>query len=330
MKVDVKGYGEQVIHFAHQRSSRPDALPLLFLSGWPGSFLEARKIIQPLTQPADKDTLAFHLIIASLPGFGPGDPATKSGFGVVHAARAFKQLMVDVLGYDRFVAQGGDWGAITTRSMVMQYPQHVRAYHCNIVLCRPPSWYKAPLRLGRLLLHRFLYSASEKRSLAAMQRYQSELDGYFRVQANRPQSLGFGLGDSPIGLLGWFVEKYHEWMDIANYTMPDDEILTFVMMHWIQGSTPGLRFYKASVNEKDISSLMTAFTVYDTTPMGYSMFPKELLATPLEWVATIANVQYFEEHATGGHFPSVECPDELVGDIREWFSSDVVKSAMKG
>lgn len=330
MKVDVLGYGQQVIHFAHHRSSRPDALPLLFVSGWPGSFLEARKIIQPLTNPADDDTVAFHFVTASLPGYGPGDPATRSGFGAVHAARAFKQLMVDVLGYDRFVTQGGDWGAITTRSMAMQYPQHVRAYHCNMMICRPPSWYKAPLRLGRLLLHPFFYSASEKRSLATLQRVGEELDGYFKVQTTRPQSLGFGLGDSPIGLLGWFVEKFHDWIDIANYTMPDDEILTFVMMHWMHGSTPGLRYYKASVNEKDISGLMTAFTVYDRTPMGYSMFPKEILAPPLDWVETIANVQYFKEHATGGHFPAVECPDELVGDVREYFSSEVVKSALKG
>lgn len=330
MKVNVLGYGQQILHFTHQRSSRPDALPLLFVAGWPGSFLEARKIIQPLTQPADEETVAFHLVTASLPGYGPGDAATKSGFGVVHAARAFKQLMVDVLGYDHFVTQGGDWGAITTRSMAMQYPQHVRAYHCNMVFCRPPSWYKAPLRFGRLLLYPLLYSASERRSIAAMKRYLNELDGYLKVQSTRPQSLGFGLGDSPIGLLGWFVEKFHDWMDIANYTMPDDEILTFVMMHWIQGSTPGLRFYKASADEKDISSLRTLFTVYDRTPMGYSMFPKEILAAPLDWVATIANVQYFKEHATGGHFPAVECPDELVGDIREWFSSDVVTSAMKG
>lgn len=330
MKVDVLGYGQQVIHFAHQRSSRPDALPLLFVSGWPGSFLEARKIIQPLTEPADEDTVAFHLVTASLPGYGPGDPASKSGFGAVHTARAFKQLMVEVLGYDRFVTQGGDWGAIITRSMVMQYPQHVRAYHCNMVACGPPSWYRAPLRLGRLLLHPFLYSASEKRSLAGLQRFVNELDGYMKVQSTRPQSLGFALGDSPIGLLGWFVEKFHDWMDVANYTMPDDEILMFVMMHWMQGSTPGLRFYKASFDEKDISGFTTSFTVYDKTPLGYSMFPKEIAAPPLDWVATIANVQYFKEHATGGHFPAVECPDELVSDVREWFSSAVVKSAMKG
>lgn len=322
------GYGQQVIHFAHQRSSRPDSLPLLFVAGWPGSFLEARKIILPLTQPADEATVAFHLVVASLPGFGPGDPAMKPGFGVVHTARAFKQLMVDVLGYDRFVTQGGDWGAMVTRSMAMQYPQHVRAYHCNMMFCRPPSWYKAPLRLGRLILYPLLYSASEKRSLAKMQRFLNELDGYFKVQTTKPQSLGFGLGDSPIGLLGWFVEKFHDWMDIANYTMSDDEILTFVMMHWMQGSTPGLRYYKASFNEKDNSGLLTLFTVYDRTPMGYSMFPEEIICPPRDWVETIANVQYFQEHTTGGHFPAVECPDALVSDIREWYSSDVVKSAM--
>ena len=180
------GYGQQVIHFAHQRSKRPDALPLLFVAGWPGSFLEARKIIKPLTQPADNDTLAFHFVVASLPGFGPGDPATKSGFGPMYTARAFKQLMVDVLGYERFVTQGGDWGSMVTRSMAVQYPQHVRAYHLTMIPCGPPPWYKAPLTMGRLILRSFLYSALEIDRLDKLQYFMREQQGYMKVQSTRP------------------------------------------------------------------------------------------------------------------------------------------------
>lgn len=322
------GYGQQVIHFAHHPSTRSDALPLLFVAGWPGSFLEARKIIKPLTQPADTNTIAFHFVVASIPGFGPGDPATKSGFGPMHTACAFKQLMVDVLGYKRFVTQGGDWGAVITRSMVMQYPQHVRAYHLNVVPCGPPPWYKAPLTLGRLVLRSYLYSASELARLGRTQYFLEEQQGYMMVQNTRPQSLGFALGDSPIGVLGWFVEKFHEWMDVANYDMPHDEILTFVMMHWMQSVTPGLRFYKAAFNEKGDASLRKAFTIYSGTPLGVSSFPNEIILPPRDWVTHIANVQYWKEYTTGGHFPCVECPDKLVDDLREWFSSDVVKSAM--
>ena len=113
----------------------------------------------------------------------------------------------------------------------MQYPQHVKAYHCNFVICAPPAWYKAPFATGRLMLNSYLYTDREKLGLENVQHYMKEGNGYFRQQMTRPQSLGFGLGDSPIGLLAWFVEKFHEWMDVTSYAMPDDEVLTFVMMH---------------------------------------------------------------------------------------------------
>ncbi|CAF9942744.1 MAG: hypothetical protein ALECFALPRED_009996 [Alectoria fallacina] len=160
--------------------------------------------------------------------------------------------MVDVLGYDKFVTQRGDWGGLITRSMAMQYPQHVRAYYCNFMPCGLPAWYKAPLTMGRLILNTYLFTKREKQGLENLQYYMKEGNGYLKQQSTRPQSLGFGLGDSPIGLLGWFVEKFHEWMDVANYTMPDDEILKFVMMHGMQGVTPGLRYYKAAYQESGI------------------------------------------------------------------------------
>ena len=117
-------------------------------------------------------------------------------------------------------------------------------------------------------------------------------------------------------------------MDVANYDMPPDEILTFVMMHWMQSVTPGLRFYKAAFNEKDDSGMTKSFSIYNGTPLGVSVFPKEVFIPARDWVAGIANVQYWKEHTTGGHFACVECPDKMVNDLREWFSSDVVKSAM--
>lgn len=131
VKVDIPGYGPQVLHYAHQTSSRADAIPLLFVQGWPGSFLEARKIIEPLTNPPDASTQAFHVIVPSIPGFGPGDAPEKSGFGPKLTAHGFTKLMVDVLGYKRFVTQGGDWGSMITRSMALLYPQSVRACHHN-------------------------------------------------------------------------------------------------------------------------------------------------------------------------------------------------------
>ena len=163
-----------------------------------------------------------------------------------------------------------------------------------------------------------------------MQYYLKEQNGYLTQQRTRPQSLGFGLGDSPIGLLGWLVEKYHEWIDIANYTMPDTEILNFVMMHWIPGATPGLRYYKAAFEETGPTSVKEAFSKYCNTPLGISSFPREVLMPPRDWMSAVCNVGWVREHERGGHFPSVECPEVLMGDLREWFGGEVVKRAMEG
>ncbi|KAL8662960.1 MAG: hypothetical protein Q9202_004283 [Teloschistes flavicans] len=330
VKVDIPGYGPQILHYAHQLSSRPDAIPLLFVQGWPGSFLEARKIIEPLTNPSDPTTQAFHVVVPSIPGFGPGDAPAKSGFGPMLTARGFNTLMVEVLGYNQYVTQGGDWGTMITRSMALQYPSHVRACHHNFLPCPPPPWYKAPFTMGRLILSPYLYTNRELQSLKNMQYYQKEQNGYLKLQSTRPQSLGFGLGDSPIGLLGWLVEKFHEWMDIANYTMPDDEILTFVMMHWMQGATPGFRYYKMAFVEEGEFNSKNCFKRYLDTPIGLSHFPKEIALSPYDWVAWVANVQFRREHDRGGHFAAVECPELLVQDLRDWFSSEVVKRVMQG
>ena len=243
-------------------------------------------------------------------------------------ARAFNLLMVDVLGYKRYLTHGGDWGAIITRSMAMQYPQHLRAQHLTFVPCGPPPWYKYPLVMGRLILNSYLYSAADKKSLDRLQYFLKEQSGYLKQQSTRPQSLGFGLEDSPLGLLGWLVEKYHEWIDVKHYSMPADEMLSFVMMHWMQGATPGLRYYKAAYDEKDPSCMEKVFTVYTSTPTGISRFPLDFVS-PKDWVAAVVNIQFWRDHETGGHFPSVECPEKLVEDLREFFSLEVVRLAME-
>lgn len=330
VKVDIPDYGLQVLHYAHHRSSNPNAIPMIFVHGWPGSFLEAHKIIEPLTNPPSEDKQAFHLIVPSLPGYGPGPAPTKSAFGPATTARALKTLMVEVLGYEKFVTQGGDWGGFITRSMAMQYPQHVRACHHNFYPCGPPSFYKAPLSLGRLVLSSWLYTDREKRGLKNGEYYMTEQIGYLKLQTTRPQTLGFALDDSPTGVLGWLVEKFHEWMDNENYTMPDDEVLTFVMMHWMQGATPGLRYYKAAYTEQGPYSVKNMFSTYLGTPLGVSNFPVEIASPPQDWIKQVGNLRWHKEHPKGGHFASVEQPDMLVEDLRDWSGGDIVQQAMKG
>ncbi len=210
-------------------------------------------------------------------------------------APAFHRLMVDVLGYKCYLTHGGDCGAFITRSMAMQYSQHVRAQHLTFVPCTPPPWYKNPLAMGRLILSSYLYSAADKKALDRLQYYLKEQSGYLGQQPTRPQSLGFGLGDSSIGLLGWLLKKYHEWMNVENYDLPADEILGYVVMHWMQGAWPGLRYYKAAYSEKDPSSVQKAFTSYTNTSTGVSHFPMKM-KTPREWVAAVVNLHFWKDH----------------------------------
>lgn len=328
MKIDTDTHGPQIVHFAHHRSTTSNAIPLLFVSGWPGSFLEARKLIKPLTSPPSESIQAFHLVVASIPGFGPGDAPSKSGFGTATTAKAFKRLMVDILGYNKFVTQGGDFGATITRLLALQYPQNVRACHHNFIPCTVPPFNKAPLAALRYSFRSMLYTPRENKNITRMHDWQATQSGYAQIQRTKPQSLGFALGDSPIGLLAWFVEKYHDWMDIAHYNMPDDEVLTFVMMHWMQGATPGLRFYQAGGLETGKFTRANAWKIYLGTPVGVSLFPREIAVPPVDWVKAIARVGFWREHDRGGHFPAVECPELLVEDLRDWFGGEVVRAAM--
>ena len=328
-------YGEQTIHFAHHRSPQADAVPLLFVAGWPGSFLEAGKLIEPLTNPPT-GTCAFHLVVASIPGFGPGEAPKRKGFGPVTTANAFKEVMVGVLGYEKFVTQGGDVGASITRLMALQFPQHVKAYHLNVVPVRPPSWKTNPLVLSRFLFRSRLYSEKELSNVHNMIKWQNEEAAYSKVHQTKPQSLGFGTTDSPIGLLAWFLEKFHSWMDTENYKMSDDKVITFVMMHWLHGGTPGFRFYKSRFQEAPVSgpngeqwTREDAWQTYLLTPLGYSSFPKEIALPPLDWIRAVANLSFHREHDKGGHFAAVEQPELLVGDLREWFGGEVVQKALK-
>lgn len=165
--------------------------------------------------------------------------------------------------------------------MPMQYSQHVHGCHHNLFPCGPPRFYKAPLTIVRPVLNSYLYTSWEKKGLENMQYCLREQNGHLKLQSTRPQTLGFALDDSPEGLLGWLVEKLHKSMGYAHYTMPDEEILTFVMLHWMQGATPGMRFYKAAYAEQGPYNAKSMFTTYLRTPLGVSSFLREILC-PLQ------------------------------------------------
>lgn len=264
-----------MLHFTHARSQNPNAIPLLFSHGWPGSFIEAAKVVNELASPKDEKAQAFHFVAPSIPGFGFSPAPAASGVGPKIVARAYKILMTDVLGYPWFVTQGGDFGSFITRSIAIQYPKNVVAQHLNMFPVPPPTLLSAPLAYLRWKLQSVLYSPFEKQALQVRWNFEIDQSGYLEQQKTRPQTLGFALGDSPVGLLAWFIEKFHDWVDCHDAFAKED-IITLVMMHWIQGATPGLRFYREAFGKGQREAEST-FEVYVQAPTGVSMYTKEQL-----------------------------------------------------
>ncbi|OJJ55371.1 hypothetical protein ASPSYDRAFT_80851 [Aspergillus sydowii CBS 593.65] len=326
VKIDVPGFGPLVLHFTHARSSHANATPLLFSHGWPGSFVEAVRVVRPLTEPDSTAEPAFHFVAPSIPGFGFSPAPTKSGVGPNVVARAYKILMTEVLGYPTFVTQGGDFGSFITRSIAIQYPQAVRAQHLNMFPVAPPTLTSAPLAYLRWCLSGVTYSPFEVEALRVRSNFENDQSGYLEQQKTRPQTLGFALGDSPVGLLAWFVEKIHDWSDVYE-AFSDSDIITLVMMHWIQGATPGLRFYREAFG-RGMREAEKTFQVYISAPTGVSMYANEQLHCPRDWAEQAANIHYWKEYERGGHFSSLERPDLFVQDLRSFFSQPAVLKAI--
>ncbi|KAH8596909.1 epoxide hydrolase [Bisporella sp. PMI_857] len=291
--VDVEGYGALNIHYVHEVSDREDAMPLYEKSSM--AFAHPESSFQP----------ASHVVAPSIPGFDLGPAPTNFGMGPTNVARAFDAVMHRALGYPKYVLQGGDFGSFITRSVAIQFPQRARAQHLNMYQ-----------------LSSIFYSDWEKKAMNVRRNFEVDQSGYLEQQKTRPQTLGIALGDSPLDLLAWFIEKLHDWVDTDNYSLSDKEVITFVMMHWIQGATPGLRFYNvAFYRSRDTES---TFETYVPQSTGVSMYPKDQLHAQ-----RVANIQFWKEHTKGGHFSSVECPDQYLKDIREFFGGLAVTKAFK-
>ncbi|EXA31511.1 hypothetical protein FOVG_17212 [Fusarium oxysporum f. sp. pisi HDV247] len=327
VKLQVPGYGPLVLHFTHAKSSSPSATPLLFSHGWPGSFVEASRVVNDLSNPKESTDPSFHVVAPSIPGFGFSPAPRKSGVGPEVTARAYKILMTEVLGYNWFVTQGGDFGSFITRSIAIQFPGVVRAQHLNMFPVPPPTLWSAPLAYIRWCFSGVFYSDFEREAVRVRRNFEVDQSGYLEQQRTRPQTLGFALGDSPVGLLAWFVEKLHDWGHV-NEAFDPETAITLVVMHWIQGATPGLRFYREAFGSRREAE--KTFETYISCPTGVSMYAKEQLHCPKDWAQQAANIQYWREYGTGGHFSSLECPDVFIQDMRTFFASNSVKKSIKG
>jgi pimeloyl-ACP methyl ester carboxylesterase len=298
----------QSIHFIHARSAHADAFPVLLMHGWPGSVVEFLDVIPRLTDPEAHDGSAadaFHVIAPSLPGYGFSEPTRTRGWGPSRVAAAFTELM-DRLGYTRYGAQGGDWGAQVATRIGALDPQHCVGIHLNMPLADRPDE-PEPL------------SDAEQADLAVIAQFRREESGYAQEQGTKPQTLGVALNDSPAGLLAWIVEKFRTWSDCDGHpenAFTRDQMITNVMTYWVtQTITSSMRLYWERLHG-DAQEQEHEFV---GVPTGVARYPKEPLRIPRPWVERRYNVTHWADMPRGGHFAAMEQPALFVDDLRIFF-----------
>jgi epoxide hydrolase len=295
------------VHFIHVRSPEPDALPLLITHGWPGSVVEFLNVFGPLTDPASgaadpRD--AFHVVAPSIPGFAFSGPTNERGWDVKRIASAWATLM-SRLGYDRYGAQGGDWGSRISWELGRLDAEHVAGVHVNMLVPADP-----PGTAG--------LTADEQELLELRARFQAELSGYMKIQSTRPQTLAYGLTDSPVGQLGWIMEKFMEWSD--SITAPEDAIdrdhlLTNVMVYWLTATAgSSARIYYEHARSGTYGPFPET-----STPTGVAVFAADVTKPLRRFAEGAYNIVHWSEFDHGGHFAAMERPDEFVHDVRAFF-----------
>ncbi|KAI0339536.1 alpha/beta-hydrolase [Trametopsis cervina] len=306
---------EFTMHFVHQRSSRPDAIPLLMLHGWPDSFYTFHKIIEPLTNPPSPDLPAFHVIAPSLPGYFMSTLPKRDGFNLADVARVLNAFMTRCLGYDMYAVQAGDWGAMIARIMSNQYPSSVVSAHFNFLLVLPPSTGSPdPSTFGE----------TERQILANNDWFIQHESAYWSMQATKPFTIGFAIGASPLALLAYIGDKMRRWSDPARIS--DADVVDNVALYFLSGSfASSVCMYNQAFKTRgnDGSSQLDSLTLpIHTRAFGYSAFPYEAGGGPRAYMEPLGNLTFYKEHTGGGHFPALDSPSELVDDVREFFGEN--------
>ncbi|MEU2056778.1 epoxide hydrolase family protein [Streptomyces bungoensis] len=299
------------VHFLHVRSPEPDATPLLLTHGWPGSVAEFLDVIGPLTDPrahGGDPTDAFHLVIPSIPGYGFSS-LTETGWDTARIARAWAELMAR-LGYDRYIAQGGDAGAVISLELGRIDPEHVIGVHVNMLMTFPSG---DPAELAGL-------DERDQARLGKLARFDAELSGYMKLQQTRPQTLAYALTDSPVGQLAWIVEKFLDWTgatELPEEVVDRDRLLTNVTIYWLTATAgSSAQFYyegAAGVRAAAAGAVPPPVTV----PVGVAVFPDDIFV-PIHSLADrdLPTITHWTEFEQGGHFAALEEPAALAGDIR--------------
>ena len=303
------------VHFIRRKSDHPDAAPLLITHGWPGSVVEFHKIIEPLANPTAHGgdaADAFDVICPSLPGYGFSGKPDATGWGVGKIAEVWDTLMQRI-GYERYYAQGGDWGAAVTTAIAMQDKGRCAGIHVNM-----PS-------AGPTQEARDNPTERDKQAFEGGRYYNAWGSGYSKQQSTRPQTLGYGLVDSPMGQAAWIIEKFLEWTDCEDAdgkkhpenVLSRDELLDNVMFYWLTATgASSARLYWESFNRTFGGGNQDKIML----PTGCSIFPKEIVPTPRSWAEQrYGNIVYWNELDKGGHFAAFEQPELFVDELRECF-----------
>lgn len=295
------------IHFLHVRSPHPEAMPLIITHGWPGSIVEFQKVIEPLTNPTafgGDAADAFHVVCPSLPGFGFSAKPKTTGWGVDRIALAWAGLM-ERLGYKRYGAQGGDWGSAVTTALGAQDSEHCTGIHITLAMGARPDVAGEP-------------TPEEARALQGIKHYADWDSGYSKQQSTRPQTLGYGLTDSPSGQAAWILEKFWAWTDCDGdplNILGRDELLDNVMLYWLTATAASsARLYWQSFSP----GRRIAHTV--TIPTGVAVFPKEIVPPVRRWLEPrYTDIRHWSEMPKGGHFGAFEQPELFVDEVRTFF-----------
>jgi pimeloyl-ACP methyl ester carboxylesterase len=295
------------LHFVHARSPQSDAFPLLLSHGWPGSFWEFHRLIPMLTDPAahgGDPGDAFHVIAPSLPGYGWSDAPTRPGRDPASIAATFAELMA-MLGYDRYGAQGGDWGARICAQLALAQPDHVAGIHLNFPGFIAPPMDHDPASLDE----------KERTALMRGRAFAAAGAAYLQLQSTRPQTAAYGLADSPAGLAAWIAEKYWEWADHdgdLETVISRDDLLTIITIYWVTNTIgSSMQLYRQHERRP--------WTARVPVPVGCAVFPRETLPPVRSWVEKFLDVRQWTEMPRGGHFAALEQPELLAADVRQFF-----------
>jgi microsomal epoxide hydrolase len=312
------------VHFMHVRSPEPDALPLIMTHGWPGSVAEFLDVVGPLTNPAayggDRSD-AFHLVIPSIPGFGFSGPLPAAGWTVDRIAAAWVELMRR-LGYERYGAQGGDFGSPISLAVGRLDPEHVVGVHSNMLTVFPSG---DPAELEGL-------SEQDMARLGRLARFDADGSGYRKLLSTRPQTVSYALNDSPAGQLAWIVERFKEWTDaeLPDEVIDRDLLLTNVMIYWLTNTAGSSAQLYCEITEQQRKAtedpngdMLAGYREQPlTVPLGVAVFPQDCIV-PIRRFADrdFPSITHWSEFERGGHFPAMEVPELLVGDVRTFFRS---------